>query len=191
MNDASARRVALALVSHTNVGKTTLARTLLGRDVGTVRDAPHVTALATAMAGASGLFGSLAEGFALTRSLVEGMKSESELIRSLTVREEAMDAQRDLRDRLQDMVKGKPFEQAKAAVRDAAIERVQSAIDVLARKGVSEDLAAYRSFVQGIGTRVAESAKEGGFLGFGGERISAGEQDMLARLNGALGTHSA
>ncbi len=33
----------LALVSHTNVGKTTLARTLLGRDIGEVRDAPHVT----------------------------------------------------------------------------------------------------------------------------------------------------
>ncbi len=43
MNDASTQRIALALVSHTNVGKTTLARTLLGRDVGTVRDAPHVT----------------------------------------------------------------------------------------------------------------------------------------------------
>ncbi len=35
--------IALALVSHTNAGKTTLARTLLGRDVGRVRDAPHVT----------------------------------------------------------------------------------------------------------------------------------------------------
>ena len=35
--------IALSLVSHTNVGKTTLARTLLGRDVGEVRDAPHVT----------------------------------------------------------------------------------------------------------------------------------------------------
>ena len=35
--------VSLALVSHTNAGKTTLARTLLRRDVGTVRDAPHVT----------------------------------------------------------------------------------------------------------------------------------------------------
>ena len=33
----------LSLVSHTNVGKTALARTLLGRDVGEVRDAPHVT----------------------------------------------------------------------------------------------------------------------------------------------------
>ena len=46
MNDAAAQRVALALVSHTNVGKTTLARTLLGRDVGVVRDAPHVTQFA-------------------------------------------------------------------------------------------------------------------------------------------------
>lgn len=35
--------VTLSLVSHTNAGKTTLARTLLRRDVGEVRDAPHVT----------------------------------------------------------------------------------------------------------------------------------------------------
>ena len=35
--------LSLSLVSHTNVGKTTLARTLLGRDIGEVRDAAHVT----------------------------------------------------------------------------------------------------------------------------------------------------
>ena len=35
--------VSISLVSHTNVGKTTLARTLLGRDIGEVRDAAHVT----------------------------------------------------------------------------------------------------------------------------------------------------
>ncbi len=35
--------IALSLISHTNAGKTTLARTLLGRDVGDVRDAAHVT----------------------------------------------------------------------------------------------------------------------------------------------------
>ncbi len=39
--------IALSLISHTNAGKTTLARTLLGRDVGEVRDAPHVTTEAT------------------------------------------------------------------------------------------------------------------------------------------------
>jgi len=35
--------VTLSLISHTNVGKTTLARTLLRRDVGQVLDQPHVT----------------------------------------------------------------------------------------------------------------------------------------------------
>jgi hypothetical protein len=35
--------IRLSLVAHTNVGKTALARTLLGLDIGEVRDAPHVT----------------------------------------------------------------------------------------------------------------------------------------------------
>ncbi len=38
-----AATVSLSLISHTNVGKTTLARTLLGRDIGEVRDEAHVT----------------------------------------------------------------------------------------------------------------------------------------------------
>lgn len=36
-------KVTLSLVAHTNVGKTTLARTLLKKDVGEVRDMAHVT----------------------------------------------------------------------------------------------------------------------------------------------------
>lgn len=41
-------QIQLALISHTNNGKTTLARTLLGMDVGEVRDAAHVTTLSEA-----------------------------------------------------------------------------------------------------------------------------------------------
>ena len=41
-------QVTLSLISHTNVGKTTLARTLLRRDVGEVRDQAHVTEASTA-----------------------------------------------------------------------------------------------------------------------------------------------
>jgi Domain of unknown function (DUF3482)/50S ribosome-binding GTPase len=44
MTDA-ARHIQFALISHTNAGKTTLARTLIGSDVGEVRDAPHVTTM--------------------------------------------------------------------------------------------------------------------------------------------------
>lgn len=38
-----AKRIHLSLVSHTNIGKTTLARTLLGRDIGEIADRAHVT----------------------------------------------------------------------------------------------------------------------------------------------------
>jgi hypothetical protein len=41
-----AATVDLCIVSHTNAGKTTLARTLLGREIGEVRDQPHVTEVA-------------------------------------------------------------------------------------------------------------------------------------------------
>ena len=40
--------ISLSLVSHTNVGKTTLMRTLLREDVGEVADRPHVTEAAEA-----------------------------------------------------------------------------------------------------------------------------------------------
>ena len=46
MSEAAPASVSLSLVSHTNAGKTTLARTLLGQDIGEVRDAPHVTEFA-------------------------------------------------------------------------------------------------------------------------------------------------
>src|SRR5262249_54425761 len=47
-NASAGCTVDLCLVSHTNAGKTTLTRTLLGRDIGEVRDRPHVTEVAEA-----------------------------------------------------------------------------------------------------------------------------------------------
>jgi hypothetical protein len=40
------QRIAISLAGHTNLGKTTLARTLLRRDIGVVDDRPHVTDIA-------------------------------------------------------------------------------------------------------------------------------------------------
>ncbi|MDP3522404.1 MAG: DUF3482 domain-containing protein [Hydrogenophaga sp.] len=48
MDSPDPNTLQLCLVSHTNVGKTTLTRTLLGADVGEVRDAAHVTQFAEA-----------------------------------------------------------------------------------------------------------------------------------------------
>ncbi len=47
---APGETINISLVSHTNAGKTTLVRTLLQQDVGEVRDAAHVTEVATGYA---------------------------------------------------------------------------------------------------------------------------------------------
>jgi hypothetical protein len=46
-HSASGETINVSLISHTNAGKTTLVRTLLTQDVGEVRDAAHVTDVAT------------------------------------------------------------------------------------------------------------------------------------------------
>src|SRR5512138_1503573 len=66
-----------------------------------VRDAPYLAAMAVTVAGASGLIGTLKEAFAATSSLVQGMKSPSELIRSLSAREEIQAAQEGVRSLVQ------------------------------------------------------------------------------------------
>jgi GTPase Era involved in 16S rRNA processing len=48
IQDPALQSFEIVLISHTNAGKTTLARTLLAQDIGTVRDAPHVTEIASA-----------------------------------------------------------------------------------------------------------------------------------------------
>lgn len=72
--------VTLSLISHTNVGKTTLARTLLRRDVGEVLDQAHVTDASTSHVlleeGADRLLLWDTPGFGDTARLLKRLKSE-------------------------------------------------------------------------------------------------------------------
>lgn len=153
----------------------------------TLRDAPQVVALAVAMSGASGIVGTLKEAFSGSVALVEGTKSESELIRTLTAREEISAGQQELRASLPQASQGGGLDAAKQKLAALAVEKARAAMEILRRKGDAQDAEAYRAFVKGIGERVAKSAKEGGVLGFGGERVSEPEKQMLASLDGALG----
>lgn len=76
---AGGNTVNLSLISHTNAGKTTLARTLLGRDVGEVRDAAHVTDVATGyvlvQAGADTLMLWDTPGFGDTTRLLQRLRN--------------------------------------------------------------------------------------------------------------------
>jgi hypothetical protein len=57
----------------------------------------------------------------------------------------------------------------------------------LREKATPEDLAEFRDWLRTASQRVALAAREGGFLGIGGERVSEREQQMLDTLGDIFG----
>ncbi|MBT8427742.1 MAG: hypothetical protein KJO02_06915, partial [Erythrobacter sp.] len=68
-----------------------------------------------------------------------------------------------------------------------AMSSIRDAVAVVEEKAPA-DAERYKLFLMSIAQRVAEAAKEGGFLGFGGERISAAEQSALDEMSRILRT---
>ena len=150
-----------------------------------VRDAPQLVALAVALSGASGITGTIKETFSSSLAMVEGMKSDNELVRSFCAREEVQAAQAALKASLPQL-EAISFDAMKQKLAALAQTRVREAVTAVRAKA-ADDLAAYQGFLKALGERVANAAKEGGFLGIGGERVSEGERQMLASLAEALG----
>lgn len=73
--------------------------------------------------------------------------------------------------------------EATAAARDAC----RAAATLLAARASTPDGAAYRAMLLDAAARVARAAREGGFLGFGGQQVSAAEEQVLDDLRDALG----
>lgn len=150
-----------------------------------VRDAPQLVALAVALSGASGITGTIKETFSSSLAIAEGTKSDNELIRSVCAREELQAGQAELKTSLSQL-DATDFAALKQKLATMALDHVRSAIAAVRAKAAT-DLAAYQGFLKALGERVANAAKEGGFLGIGGERVSEGERQMLASLAEALG----
>ena len=153
----------------------------------TLCEAPALTAMAVTIAGSSGLFGTIAEAFGTTSALVEGMKSTNPLVHAICTREELMAAQTGLKEKLKDLKSG-DLATAQNKVRMMALDSLHRAVEILAARATLLDGAAYAALIHDIGTKVANAAKEGSFLGFGGERVSEGERTMLAAIAGVIGS---
>ncbi|MFN7919315.1 MAG: hypothetical protein U0Q16_04415 [Bryobacteraceae bacterium] len=146
-----------------------------------LRDAPNYVALAVSMAGASGVFGTLGEVMAAGKAVYEATSHSSELIRALAAKDEVQASQEALRSAARDLEGA----QLPEWVRTSALGKARQAVAILVSKS-ADDAAAYREWLQSLGVKVAEASKEGGFLGFGGERVSEGEKKFLDELKSAL-----
>ena len=69
----------------------------------------------------------------------------------------------------------------------AVLERVKAASELVARKASPEEASAYRKMLVDIAEKAANASSEGGFLGFGGVRVSDKEKAFIAEVGKAAG----
>ena len=137
--------------------------------------------IAVTAAEPSGLWGTLQEGFANARGLAGARDSSTSLVKNIVAELATSEgrgiAQDGVRRR---MSGGKAADIAARSV--AALGEVAQIVDQKA--GV--DAQPFKAWLYAIAERVADASTEGGFLGFGGEKVSEHEKATLADLAKAL-----
>ncbi|MBM4207777.1 MAG: hypothetical protein FJ190_07070 [Gammaproteobacteria bacterium] len=157
---------------------------------------PQLIGSAMAFIGNSELFGTGKEMFANAQSVMAGVKDypNNALIQSILPNPQgdsaaAMEKMKKVRDWGVARLKAKGIKSAEE-FRDAAMADVQAAADLLAAKSSPQEAEEYRQWCMSIAEKVAMATTEGGFLGFGGERLSANEKQLLSQFEGVLGVKS-
>lgn len=143
-----------------------------------------MSGIAVSAAEPSGLWGTLKESMATGRTLLEAKSDagSNELIKAVVADFETSEGRAAAREGLQAKLMGsKPGEIKSKAI--AAVREASSLIDAKA----PGDAAAFKTWLRHTSQVVAEASTEGGFLGFGGVKVSEAEKATLAELSGALG----
>jgi hypothetical protein len=146
-------------------------------------ESPMLAGMAVTAAEPSGLWGMLKEGFAASGALTQARADagSNALIRAVVADFETAEGRSAARDGLKaKFAGGKPGD-----LKAKAIEGLRQVSALLEAKA-PDDAPAFKAWLQTIAQRVAEAAKEGGFLGFGGVQVSDAEKATLAEISGAL-----
>ncbi len=75
-------------------------------------------------------------------------------------------------------------------MRAQALEDCRAVVSLLASKSSNQEAREYKQWAMSVAEKVAMATTEGGFLGFGGERLSANEKQLLGEIQSALGVQS-
>jgi hypothetical protein len=67
------------------------------------------------------------------------------------------------------------------------LEEIRAVQAIVAAKATSEEAAAYGAWLVASAQAAADAAKDGGFMGFGAQQVSQGEQAMLDQVREAVG----
>ena len=144
-----------------------------------VAHAPMMAMVAIGAADPGGLLAAAKEGTALALALSHASKDETAgLVHEVA---EEIKATKPGRKDL-----GIEHPQSREQVEQLATDAIRRAAALVGEKAPGEAVA-YRAFLMSTSERIANAAKEGGFLGIGGERVSDAEEQALAAIASALG----
>ena len=141
-----------------------------GSDWERVVGAPMLAGIAVTAAEPGGLFGAIKESFAVAGAMRDAKGEGGSLAAEVAAAYETSEGR--------DMARA-------AEIVDAAVTELAQVSRIVAEKA-PESAVAFRAWLNAIAARVAEAGTEGGFLGFGGEKVSAAEKATLDRLATAL-----
>lgn len=145
--------------------------------------APFVAGFAVTAADPGGLIGAVQESSAMVQSVREAQASAADgsLIQNVAATFMTAEGRSTAQSGLKALIKGRTPTQASAA----AVAELQATMSMLRTKAPAE-AAALAQFVRDTAQNVASAAREGGFLGFGGEKISDAERKTLADIDAAV-----
>jgi hypothetical protein len=155
---------------------------------------PQTIGSAMAFAGHSGIFGTGKEMFASAQGMMAGSKDfpNNELIKAIVPNLASGDRNAEIarakesRDWAMARMKSKGIDNPEK-FSTQALEDVRAAAALLGSKASPQEASEYKQWVMKLAEGVANAATEGGFLGFGGERLSEGERKLLGEIKSALG----
>jgi hypothetical protein len=143
--------------------------------------APLVVAMAISIADPGGPLETLKESAAALRTLAEAARDDGygEFVQAV-----AHDAAAKAQRRESPLGDFRPDRQN---ARQDVLNELRAVNALLVEKATPEEVAEFREWLRTAAQRAALAATEGGFLGFGGERVSEREQQMLDTLGRIFG----
>jgi hypothetical protein len=150
----------------------------------TLRNVPQLVLRAVSASGGSRL-DSLLERTAGGRAIANGLSNDHPLIRAIALPAEVEAAAREA-DTIVHDARGTLREHTE--IMQLVEASLRQAAEILRAEGGELDSYAYREFVLGVARSVAEAAREGDFIGLGGQLVSDAERAVIATVSKALST---
>ena len=147
-------------------------------------ESPMMTSMAVTAADPSGLWGMLKESFASGSALAKAVSGPdaSSLVKAVATEFTTAEGRSAARDDLKAKLAGSKAADIKVKSIDT-LKQVSALVDAKA----PADAVAFKSWLRQISEDIAGAAEEGGFMGFGGVKVSEAEKATLSDVSRALG----